>query len=91
MSECRNFIIVGQVQGVFFRASTQHYAQSIGVRGWVRNLPDGLVEVEACGDTLQLDSLQNWLWQGPQYAKVSDVQVGPGSGEDVDLTFVIKT
>jgi len=90
MSACQNFIVSGQVQGVFFRASTQQYAQGIGLRGWVRNLPDGRVQVEACGDADQLASLQEWLWQGPQYAVVSEVVAESSNGEEVGPKFIVK-
>lgn len=89
MSECRHFFIAGHVQGVFFRAATQQFASSVQLRGWVRNLPDGRVEVEACGQASQLDLLQEWLWQGPQYASVTEVIVEPGTGDGVGEEFIV--
>ncbi len=70
---CMRCIVSGRVQGVFFRAHTRDEAQRIGVTGWVRNLPEGEVEVVACGDETQLDALKAWLWQGPPLARVSRV------------------
>lgn len=65
----------GRVQGVFFRASTRDTARSLGLGGWVRNLPDGDVEVFAAGDTQALGRLRRWLDQGPARARVDAVEV----------------
>lgn len=67
---CRHYFIEGRVQGVFFRASTQEQAQSLGLTGWVRNCVDGRVEAIACGQVQQLDTLELWLQEGPPLAKV---------------------
>ena len=71
---CTRFYISGRVQGVFFRASTRDRARALGLAGEVSNLPDGRVAVTACGTPAALDSLQQWLWEGPSQAAVSDVQ-----------------
>lgn len=68
---CRHYIVEGRVQGVFFRASTRDNANNIGVNGWVRNLPNGNVEVVACGTSQQLVALEAWLNNGPPTADVS--------------------
>lgn len=74
MSVCEKFRISGRVQGVWYRQSTLERATALGLTGWVRNLPDGRVEVLACGDTAKVESLRDWLWQGPPMASVSDVE-----------------
>ena len=66
--------VCGRVQGVWYRASTQKTAQKLGLNGWVRNLPDGRVELVAEGDEQALQQLLNWCWQGPTLAQVSDIQ-----------------
>ncbi len=66
--------IYGRVQGVFFRASTRDQARELGLSGWVRNMPDGTVEIEAEGDKKQVDKLLTWLWQGPPNARVTAVE-----------------
>jgi acylphosphatase len=71
---CRRFLVTGRVQGVFFRASTRERARSLGLAGEVSNLPDGRVAVMACGPQAALDALQQWLWEGPPQAVVSNVQ-----------------
>ncbi|HEB60035.1 MAG TPA: acylphosphatase [Gammaproteobacteria bacterium] len=74
---CRRCLVSGRVQGVFFRASTQARAQELGVSGYARNLPDGRVEVLACGAETQVAALCDWLWRGPTYAKVEQVRCEP--------------
>ena len=67
------FLIEGRVQGVGFRYATVRQAERLGLTGWVRNLTDGRVEVEAHGDGGAMDALENWLWQGPAHARVDRV------------------
>ena len=74
MNLCRHFIVSGQVQGVFFRASTESIARRLGLGGWVRNLPDGQVELIACGEESKLQELERRLWQGPPRARVESVK-----------------
>lgn len=75
MTQCIQCIVSGRVQGVFFRASAHRKAQELDISGWARNLPDGCVEVVACGDENKVREFQDWLWVGPQHASVSDVRV----------------
>lgn len=75
MTICVRCIVSGRVQGVFFRATTQRKALELNISGWARNLPDGRVEVLACGDEDKVRELQDWLWLGPQHANVTDVNV----------------
>lgn len=70
---CARFVISGRVQGVFFRASTLEHAQRLQLRGYAKNLPDGTVEVLACGDALAIDQLEGWLQHGPPSARVESV------------------
>jgi acylphosphatase len=67
--------VQGRVQGVFFRASTAERARALALEGWVRNLPDGRVEVVAAGDPAALGELTEWLWCGPRLARVDSVTV----------------
>lgn len=67
---CRHFRVSGQVQGVFFRATTQETANALGLRGWVRNTEDDQVELVACGDDAALGELERWLRRGPPRARV---------------------
>ncbi len=70
---CRLFNVTGRVQGVFFRVSTRDIAAPLGLKGHSINLPDGSVEVRACGGDAALDQLQAWLHEGPPQASVSAV------------------
>lgn len=56
-TERRHVIFHGRVQGVFFRATTAEIAAGLAVTGFVRNLPDGTVEMEAQGEPGELDRL----------------------------------
>ncbi len=67
------FLVSGRVQGVFFRASTRERALALGLDGSARNLPDGRVEVIACGSAAALDRLADWLREGPPTASVTEV------------------
>jgi acylphosphatase len=73
MKCCRRFRVSGRVQGVFYRAATQAKARQCHLTGWVRNLPDGCVELIACGAEAGLDELARWLWLGPPRAEVKQV------------------
>ena len=66
--------ITGKVQGVFFRDSTRAQAQSLGLVGWVRNVSDGRVECMFAGDDASTQSMLLWLQQGPDAARVDDIQ-----------------
>ena len=67
-------IVRGRVQGVNFRYSTQDQANRLGLLGWVRNRPDGSVEVVAEGPRAALDQLLAYLQRGPRAAVVSQVE-----------------
>ena len=75
MTICIRCIVTGRVQGVFFRATTRHKALELDISGRARNLPDGSVEVIACGDENKVREFEEWLWVGPQHANVTNVSV----------------
>ncbi len=79
MTVCIRCLVSGRVQGVCFRASTRREALVLGVRGHARNLPDGRVEVLACGPRQALDALCEWLWVGPPSARVTGVDCEPAN------------
>jgi len=80
--------VFGQVQGVFFRKSTKEKAQALGLTGFVKNLPDGSVLIEAQGEAAAIKSLQDWAKLGPERAQVTDVQ-SQEIGIKTDTTFRI--
>ncbi len=67
--------ISGRVQGVFYRAYTKDQAEKLGVKGWVRNLPDGRVEAVFEGPDDVVDEMVKWCWKGSPMSKVEDVEV----------------
>lgn len=67
--------ITGRVQGVGYRASTRERATALGLSGWVRNTPDGAVELEAQGSEARLEALRAWCRIGPPHARVDGVEV----------------
>ena len=70
-----HIIVLGKVQGVFFRASTKDTADNLELSGFVRNKSDGTVEVIAEGDEGQLQKLVDWCHIGPDRSIVSGVDV----------------
>jgi acylphosphatase len=70
---CRRSFVSGRVQGVFYRATCVRKAESLGLRGYARNLPDGRVEVLACGEPAAVDELVAWLWEGSPASRVTGV------------------
>lgn len=73
-TEAKTFVVRGRVQGVGFRWFVEREAHTLGIAGWVRNNPDGSVEVLAMGTRDQLSGLRSRLEQGPRAARVDDVQ-----------------
>ena len=69
----KNFLVEGKVQGVGYRRWAASKALSLGLSGWVRNLPSGAVEVQAQGDPEALDELEALLGEGPAAARVARV------------------
>jgi acylphosphatase len=67
--------ITGFVQGVFFRAEARARARSLGLAGWVRNMPDGSVAAVFEGDAEKVESMVEWCRRGPRGALVEDVEV----------------
>jgi acylphosphatase len=80
-------VVEGVVQGVGFRWATVRQARALGLKGEVRNLPDGRVEVVAEGEESRLARLQAWLAHGPPGAHVRAVQssLEPYRGQYTDF------
>ena len=85
-----SLLVYGRVQGVFFRASTLEQAQGLNLSGWVQNLPDGSVEIEAEGSRASLEQLQEWAQRGPPAAEVREVITRWGSYRGEFQTFRIR-
>jgi acylphosphatase len=74
LTQARRFLVRGRVQGVGFRWFVEREAHILQIAGWVRNNPDGSVEVLAMGTHEQLAGLRTRLLQGPRAARVDDVK-----------------
>jgi len=70
----RRFLVMGKVQGVFFRQSARLEANRLKLKGLARNLPDGSVEVVARGSASGVEALHQWLKRGPAQARVEKVR-----------------
>ena len=79
--------IDGRVQGVAYRFFAEKYANRLGLTGWVKNLPDGRVEVVAEGPLAEVDQFLDHLKEGPRLAQVGrfDVRREPATGEFPDF------
>ena len=70
-----HLIIKGRVQGVFYRHNTKKKALALNLKGYVKNIPDGNVEVMAEGPESNLKILLEWCWHGSPFSKVDDIEV----------------
>lgn len=70
-----HLLIFGRVQGVAFRCYTQEIAQSLEIKGWVRNCWDGKVEIVMEGDEEKVEQLINWCYRGPRSAIVEKIDI----------------
>jgi acylphosphatase len=79
MAECCEVVVSGRVQGVYFRDRCRQRAIELGVRGWVRNEPDGTVRGHFEGPAQAVAQLIAWCRTGPPRAQVNDVRVESAS------------
>ena len=84
-----DLLVIGRVQGVFYRASAQQEAMRLGLVGEVRNLPDGCVEVIAEGPRDRIEELIAWCKQGPPSAQVEHVRVRWSAATGTFRTFMV--
>jgi acylphosphatase len=73
-AQARHFLVRGRVQGVGFRWFVEREAHVLQIAGWVRNNPDGSVEVLAMGTREQLAGLRSRLQEGPRASRVDNVE-----------------
>jgi len=85
-----HLIVRGRVQGVFFRAFTREVAVSLGLRGWVRNLPDGTVEALFEGDRKDIEQAVARCYEGPPASHVTDIDIEWGAYRGEFESFTIK-
>jgi acylphosphatase len=82
--------ITGKVQGVSFRQTTKAIADQMGVRGMIKNEKDGSVYMEAEGDDTSLEVFQEWCNEGPDRAKIENVEVTSGELKNYRNFEIIK-
>ena len=75
----KNIVIQGWVQGVGFRYAARKIAFQFGITGFVRNLPDGSVYIEAEGSEEQVKEFITWCHTGPARAQIRSVAIEDGS------------
>ena len=90
MRVARRLLISGRVQGVGFRYFIEARANAEGAHGWVRNLPDGRVEVMVEGDQETVDRVEAAARRGPAGATVDDVEVEMRTPSERATGFAIR-
>ncbi|MFD2874531.1 acylphosphatase [Mucilaginibacter ximonensis] len=85
-----DIIVSGKVQGVFYRASTKAVADQLGIRGTVKNQPDGDVFIEAEGEPAMLDMFLEWCKEGPENAEVITIESHEGELKNYRNFEVLK-
>jgi acylphosphatase len=90
MRLARRYLISGRVQGVGFRFFARATAAREGLHGWVRNLPDGRVEIEAEGEAEALERFERAIRQGPPGARVGGVDVTDEGARFRDTGFHVR-
>ncbi len=75
MKSRAHLIINGKVQGVYFRAFTKELAESLGLRGWVRNLPDRSVEAVFEGEKEIIEIAVSKCYAGPPFSMVTNIDI----------------
>jgi len=86
---CIHALVSGRVQGVGYRAFVKMTAMQLGIVGWIRNLPDGRVEMMAMGNKTGLEELEDACWAGPPLSKVIDIEFQAIDGNDDFSGFLI--
>lgn len=74
-----DIVVTGKVQGVYYRASTKQKADELGVKGFVRNEPDGSVYIEAEASPETLKQFVEWCHHGPERAQVLHAEITEAS------------
>ncbi|MHA6684916.1 acylphosphatase [Mesorhizobium sp. A556] len=81
--------ITGRVQGVSFRFWAREEAERLGLKGWVRNEPDGSVAALVAGPDGAVTLMLERFWQGPAGAVVADVRTEAADSTDAPTGFRI--
>jgi acylphosphatase len=87
----RKYLISGRVQGVGFRFFAEHWANQLGISGYVKNCWDGTVEAYAIGDAAVLEEFKSHLAEGPQSARVDGIQESEEQVNSRYKRFVVES
>ena len=90
MKKHLNIVVIGRVQGVWFRKSTRDKAVELGLTGIVRNQPDGSVYIEAEGFDQALNALVDWCWSGSEFSRVDAVSVEESELEHFESFEILR-
>ena len=90
MTKHLDIIIKGNVQGVFFRASTKAVADQLGIKGTVKNEPNVDVSIAAEGDAIALEMFLDWCHEGPEHAIVNLVESHEGELKNYRNFDIVK-
>ena len=82
--------VKGRVQGVFFRQCTQITARRLGIKGYVRNTPDGDVQIFAHGDEKSMNEFVEWCHSGSPGSLVREVITKPDTSQEAFKDFNIR-
>lgn len=85
-----NIKLTGKVQGVTFRQTTKYVADQSGIKGFVRNEPDGSLYMEAEAEQWELDTFLEWCNDGPDRARVDSCEVIEGELKDFKDFVIVK-
>lgn len=83
-------LIEGKLQGANFRYHTQQEAQKLGLAGFVRNLSDGRIEIDAQGDDESVDKMLAWCQEGPQSAQLKSILFRYDEPSEHATDFVVR-
>lgn len=83
-------LIEGKLQGANFRYHTQQEAQKLGLTGFVRNLSDGRIEIDAQGDDASVEKILAWCQEGPQSAQLKSILFRYDEPAEHGTDFVVR-
>lgn len=90
LKQQKRYLIHGRVQGVGFRRFAQRCADAYSIGGWVKNRPDGDVEIQAVGSSAQIDSFIQKISAGSWFSDVEEVEeIASDEVENSDSDFRI--
>ena len=85
-----HIFVTGRVQGVFFRQSTKVMAIKNNVKGWVRNLDDGRVEIIGEGEIQDIENLTRWCKTGSANSRVDEFELSEENVTDEFENFQVR-